>query len=205
MFEMIKLKYPYDAFEPFIDTETMQVHYEGHYASYTKNFNEKMIDEGLCYGDLSVLEILKETLSSYTYNQGGGYWNHGFYFEALNPSGNEEISIKFNSYLSNFFYNGMEGLRGDLVAKCMNVFGSGYAWLMFDTIDRQIFCMGTKNQDVNHITARYQPLLNIDVWEHAYYLKYKNKKRDAIENHIKVIDWSVVEGRLKNIIAKERG
>lgn len=194
MFERIKLPYGYKDLEPYIDAETIQTHYEGHHKTYMEKFNV-LISEIPAFKDMQPLEILKNLdkapidKRNAVRNNGGGFYNHNLYFESLTstqkqPSSNFEkaASEKFGSF---------EGLLKKLhQASTEALFGSGYAWLVIKNDELDIVL--SANQDL----PDGRLLLPVDMWEHAYYLKHKNKKADYVENLFKVIDWDVIEKRI---------
>lgn len=201
MFEQVKLKYDFNALEPHIDTLTMETHYEKHHAAYTKNLNAALEKLPALAGK-SIEEILTNlnsiadtSLQTAVRNNGGGYYNHNLYFDILSPNeGNtpqgglaEAIEAGFGSF---------EELVNKLSSAAASVFGSGWAWLSKDR-DGKLLITTTPNQDNPLMThgGQLTPILGIDVWEHAYYLKYKNVRADYINALFNVIDWENVSER----------
>jgi Fe-Mn family superoxide dismutase len=180
-FEVPDLPYAYDALEPHIDEATMRVHHDKHHQAYVDKANAAL--EGTQHAgapiedvlrDLSVLPDDKRTAVR---NNGGGHYNHSLFWESMSPDGGGEPSGAVASAISDAF-----GSFGDFQAKFketgVNQFGSGWSWLVLDGSNLTV--VGTPNQD-NPISNGQTPLLGVDVWEHAYYLKYQNKRPDYID------------------------
>jgi Fe-Mn family superoxide dismutase len=195
-FEVPDLPYAYDALEPHIDEATMRVHHDKHHQAYVDKANAAL--EGTQHAgapiedvlrDLSVLPDDKRTAVR---NNGGGHYNHSLFWEWMSPDGGGEPSGAVGSAIEEAF-----GSFGDFQAKFketgVNQFGSGWSWLVLDGSDLAV--VGTPNQD-NPISNGQTPLLGVDVWEHAYYLKYQNKRPDYIDAWWNVVNWSKVEERL---------
>ena len=190
MFEQVKLDYAFDALEPYIDAETMETHYGKHHATYTANLNKLADEAGL--SAKSIEDILADpTVSQAIKNNGGGYYNHNLYFMQIAPGGSNTpvgaLGEKINETFGSF-----EGLKEKLTALAMGQFGSGWAWLEKDE-KGELYISNSSNQD-NPISLQtgHTPILAIDVWEHAYYLKYKNLRASYVENLWKVINWDVI-------------
>ncbi|NLK95316.1 MAG: superoxide dismutase [Clostridiales bacterium] len=197
------LEYKYKDLEPYIDRKTVMIHYTKHLQTYVNNLNK--ILEG--YEDFtdnkSLEEILwnpleiPEEIRKGVINQGGGVANHNLYFSILSkkakksPCGNllKDINKK---------YGDLQDLIEEISNKAISVFGSGYSWLVVnDKCDLDIIT--TANQD-SPLSLKMKPLLTIDVWEHAYYLKYKNLRADYVKNIWNVIDWNKVEENYNKIV-----
>ena len=193
-FEFPQLPYAYNALEPNIDAQTMEIHYTRHHKAYYNNF-VKAADE-LSLAGLSLEEIFAN-VSKYPVtvrNNGGGYYNHMLFWEILSPNSTgkptemvqKAIEASFGSFQS--FKETFEG-----AAKSQ--FGSGWAWLSVG-VDGKLFVSSTANQDnplMDVVAQRGKPILMIDVWEHAYYLKYQNKRADYVTNFWNIVNWSKVE------------
>ena len=204
MFEQVKLRYNFKDLEPHIDELTMITHYNKHHAAYTKNFNDAVKKAGLA--GITAEEILASldqvqdpALRTQLLNNGGGYYNHNLYFSIMSPNPQktpegalkEKIDATFGSF---------EALKEQLTQAAASRFGSGWAWLSADS-QGNLKISSTPNQD-NPITesqGKWFPILGIDVWEHAYYLKYKNLRGDYIKEFFNVLDWDEV-GKLYNKI-----
>ncbi|NLC17048.1 MAG: superoxide dismutase, partial [Clostridiales bacterium] len=204
MFEQVKLRYNFKDLEPYIDELTMITHYSKHHAAYTKNFNDAVEKAGLA--GITAEEILASldqvqdpALRIQLQNNGGGYYNHNLYFSIMSPNPQKtpegELKEKIDATFGSF-----EALKEQLTQAASTRFGSGWAWLSADS-QGNLQVSSTPNQD-NPITqsqGKWTPILGIDVWEHAYYLKYKNLRGDYIKEFFNVLDWDEV-GKLYNKI-----
>ena len=195
MFQLPDLPYTYEALEPFIDSETMHVHHDGHHATYVKNLNDTL--EG--HGDLlnmDIEELLKSLdkmpvdLRTKVKNNTGGAYHHSLFWTMLaspgsKPSGQilEAINQTFGSF---------EAFREQFTYSALGIFGSGWTWLVLE--QGRLIITNTPNQD-SPISMGQIPILTLDLWEHAYYLKYKNKRADYIEAFWNVINWDGIEKR----------
>jgi len=195
-FELPSLPYDYDALEPFIDEETLHYHHDKHHKTYAEklsvaleNYHElqqKKIEELLKNPEDLPLEIRKPVI-----NNGGGYYNHNLYFESLSPTGGEPKGELLNQINADF--GNLDTLKKDLAEAAANQFGSGYGWLVKDSSGHlKIYSLA--NQD-SPISVGDTPLLPLDVWEHAYYLKYKNARAEYLSNIWNIIDWQRVYER----------
>ena len=196
-FTLPKLQYKYDALEPFIDAKTMQIHYEKHHQAYIDKLNAAV--KGTKYESQDLKEILKnieevpEKLRNAIINYGGGHINHSLFWELLNPNHkNSEkqpkgklldvIEGKFESF---------DDFKKKFSEAALGRFGSGWAWLVI-TEDGELEVINTPNQD-SPLMDNKTSVLALDVWEHAYYLKYQNKRSDYIEAFWNIINWDKVE------------
>jgi len=195
MVKQIKLNYALRDLEPYIDKETMNIHYNKHHAAYTKNANSILAKMGIKSEDPKVI-FRNVSKNAGLRNNSGGWWNHNFFFEALCNPRKSKISAGFKALLSKNF-----GSYDKFVEEFSNAaatqFGSGWAWLGKKK-DGSLEIYSTANQDncfmdVNKISSI--PILCLDVWEHAYYLQYQNRRPEYVKNFYNVIDWSVVEDR----------
>lgn len=180
MFTLPALPYATNALEPFIDTQTMEIHYGKHHAAYVKNLNDLVNDRD----ESSLEELLKTTTDQKIKNNGGGHYNHSLFWQMMAPSGSplegkllEAINTTFGS---------LEGFKEKFAAAALGRFGSGWVWL---TADLKI--IDTPNQD----TPTEKVILGLDVWEHAYYLKYQNKRADYVTAWWNVVNWKFVASR----------
>ena len=190
-----ELPYPFDALEPHIDARTMEIHHDKHHAAYVNNVNAAL--EGSALADLAVEELLQrldevpDEKRNAVRNNGGGHYNHSLFWESLSGSGGGEPSGALGEAIGSAF-----GSFGDFQAKVkaagVGQFGSGWAWLVHDGSGLAV--MGTPNQD-NPISQGKTPLVGVDVWEHAYYLLYQNRRPDYIDAWWNVVDWDVVGAR----------
>lgn len=204
MFEQIKLPYATDALEPFIDQLTVETHHGKHHATYTKTFNELAEKAGMA--DLSAEELLTSldkvgdaTLRQGLKNQGGGFYNHNLYFEMFSPSPAKAPTGKLAQAIDDTF-GGLDALKEQLTTAATTQFGSGWAWLSTDKSGK-LAVSKTANQDnpISEGTGMI-PLVALDVWEHAYYLKYKNLRPDYIKAFFEVLDWAKVSARYEEIV-----
>lgn len=201
MFEQVKLNFASDALEPVIDTATVETHYGKHHAAYTKAFNDLAEKAGL--SGKSAEEILSsldkvedDALRTGLRNQGGGYLNHNIYFEQLKPV-SEAKKAPEGALLAQIEkqFGSVDGLKEELNALAASQFGSGWGWLG-KKADGTLVTYKTANQDNNYsLNMDVTPVLTLDVWEHAYYLKYRNLRADYLKALWDLIDWSVAEAR----------
>lgn len=197
MFKLPELNYSYDALEPHIDARTMEIHHTKHHQAYIDNVN-KALEGQEKLKELSVEELLKslnevpEAIRTAVRNNGGGHYNHSLFWELMSPNGGGkpegELARKIDEDLGGF-----EKFKDDFKKAALGRFGSGWAWLVLD--GDKLAVVSTPNQD-NPISEGKKPLLGIDVWEHAYYLKYQNKRADYIDAFWNVVDWKKVEENL---------
>ncbi len=197
MFKQVELSYSFDALEPYIDTLTMETHYGKHHATYTANFNKALEKAGVTEEDAGKIlanldSIADDADRTAIKNNGGGYYNHNLYFSTLSPNPKKapegELATKINDT-----FGSLEALIEKLSALAAGQFGSGWAWLSV-TPDGELVASNSGNQD-NPISlgTGNTPILALDVWEHAYYLKYKNVRPDYIKAFFEVLDWGKVE------------
>jgi Fe-Mn family superoxide dismutase len=190
------LPYPFDALEPHIDARTMEIHHDRHHATYVTNVNAAL--EGTDLADLPIAELLQsldrvpEDKRNAVRNNGGGHYNHTLFWESMAggaggaPSGElaDAIDATFGSFAD---------FQAKLKAAGVGQFGSGWAWLVHDGSGLAI--VGTPNQD-NPISQGKTPLLGVDVWEHAYYLLYQNRRPDYIDAWWNVVNWPAIAARI---------
>ena len=189
------LPYAYDALEPHIDKMTMEVHHDKHHQAYVDKANAAL--EGTEWASKPVEEVLKSlgnlpsTAQGPVRNNGGGHYNHTLFWESMSPNGGGAPSGDLAQAIDAAF-DSFEGFQAKLKEAGVNQFGSGWAWLVY--ADSGLAIVGTPNQD-NPISAGQTPLLGVDVWEHAYYLKYQNRRPDYIDAWWNVVNWAkVAEG-----------
>ncbi|MDV3957119.1 superoxide dismutase [Elizabethkingia anophelis] len=191
-FELPKLGYAYDALEPTIDAQTMEIHYTKHHQAYVDNLNKAIAGTDL--EGKTIEEVIKEGSDKPAVrNNGGGHFNHTLFWEILTPGGSKEPVGKVKEAIEN--YGGLEKFKTDFAEAAKTRFGSGWAWLIRNA-DGSVSVGSTANQD-SPITpgagVAGTPVLGIDVWEHAYYLKYQNKRPDYVTAFFDVINWDKVE------------
>jgi superoxide dismutase, Fe-Mn family len=191
-YEVPPLPYDYDALEPHIDEETMRVHHDKHHQAYVDKANAAL--EGTEWADRPVEEVLQNLASlpedkqSAVRNNAGGHANHAFFWEIMKPGGGGEPSGPLADAINETF-GSFEDLKKQVNDAGVARFGSGWTWLVHDGSGLKV--VSTPNQD-SPISDGQTPLLGIDVWEHAYYLKYQNKRPDYLEAWWNTVDWDKV-------------
>lgn len=192
------LPYAYDALEPHIDEETMHLHHDKHHAGYVTKTNAALEDYPEL-ADLSIedllkdLETLPEEIKTAIRNNGGGHVNHRLFWEILSPNGGGEPTGDLANAINETF-GSFADFKDAFIAAATGRFGSGWAWLVID--DGKLEIIDTLNQDSPYSLGK-TPILGIDVWEHAYYLNYQNKRPDYIEAFFNVIHWDEVAKRFE--------
>lgn len=195
-FKLPELDYGYDALEPYIDAQTMEIHHSKHHQGYVNNANKAL--EGLSKFEnmspkevLENLEDLPEEKRMAAINNVGGHYNHSIFWKVMSPRGGgkpeRELAKRIEEDLGGF-----EKFKVDFNKAAATRFGSGWAWLVVE--DGKLSIMSTPNQN-NPVSEGKLPILGVDVWEHAYYLKYQNMRPDYLEAWWNVIDWNEVERR----------
>lgn len=193
-FTLPALPYGFDALEPHIDAQTMQIHHDKHHQAYVDNLNKALAGTD---GEGKSLEELMANISKYpaaVRNNGGGHWNHSLFWEVLGPNGEEptgELATAINEA-----FGSLDGLKEKMAAAGTTRFGSGWAWLGVQ--DGKLAVCSTPNQDnplMDVAECKCKPIFGIDVWEHAYYLKYQNKRPDYLAAIWNVVDWDAVAKR----------
>jgi superoxide dismutase, Fe-Mn family len=197
-FSLPELPYAYNALEPHIDEETMRIHHTKHHQAYTDKLNGAI--EGTEFEDRSIEEILKNIdqlpgdKQGVVRNNGGGYYNHDVFWQIMSPNGGGEPRGSIGDAIKDTF-----GSFSDFQAKFKEAatgqFGSGWAWLVVENGGLKI--VGLPNQDAP-VMKGLTPLLGVDVWEHAYYLKYQNKRPDYVDAWWNVVNWDEVNKRFEN-------
>ena len=189
-FELPKLAYSYDALEPYIDAKTMEIHYSKHHQAYATNLNNAIAGTDL--EGKSIDEILKVCKDKPAVrNNGGGYWNHNLFWEIMSPNGGGEPTGELATAINEAFGD-FDTFKDHFSKAAVTRFGSGWAWLCVK--DGKLEICSTANQD-NPIMGEGSngtPILALDVWEHAYYLHYQNRRPDYIAAFFNVIDWNIV-------------
>ena len=195
-FTLPPLPYGYDALEPFIDTQTMQIHHDKHHAAYVANLNKAVAG----INELGLLEIthllknynsLPENIRTAVRNNGGGHYNHWLFWQMMKKNGGGTPTGTLAKAIDTSF-GSFSAFRNGLTQAALGQFGSGWAWLVLD--GKQLKIEPTANQDTP-LSAGRVPLLGVDVWEHAYYLKYQNKRADYIGAWFNVVNWDFVAER----------
>ncbi|UJF24508.1 superoxide dismutase [Suttonella sp. R2A3] len=191
-FTLPALPYAYDALEPVIDTATMHLHYDKHHQGYCNNFNAAI--EGTDLADKSLEEIFANisTQSGAVRNNGGGYYNHIVYWNSMSPNGGGEPKGELAEAINSAF-GSLDAFKKEFADAAATRFGSGWAWLIVK--DGKLAVTSTANQDnplMDIADVKGTPILALDVWEHAYYLNYNNRRPEYIENWWKVVNWDYV-------------
>ena len=189
-----ELGYAFNALEPYVDTMTMELHYGKHHAGYTKNFNTALEQADFHSTDIYKLFASVSTYGSGIRNNGGGYFNHNLYWKFMSPEGGGEPAGKLAEAI-NADFGSFAQFKDLFSATAASHFGSGWAWLLLNT-DGKLEVTSLPNQDnplMDVSPVRGTPLLNIDVWEHAYYLHYQNMRKSYVEAYWNIIDWKFVE------------
>ena len=197
-FELPELPYAHDALEPNIDTTTMQIHHGKHHAGYTTKLNNAIAGSDL--ENKSIEEILSslDMSNRAVRNNGGGYFNHCLFWEVMSPNGGGEPSGELADAI-NSSYGSYDGFKDAFSKAAATQFGSGWAWLCVHKGGKVEVC-STANQDnplMPGISPNCTPILGLDVWEHAYYLNYQNRRPDYIQAFFNVINWDNVEKKFQ--------
>jgi Fe-Mn family superoxide dismutase len=195
-FELPKLNYSYDALEPHIDAKTMEIHHSKHHNGYTTKLNNAV--EGTDLAGKSIEDILSNISSHPTAvrNNGGGFYNHKLFWEVMSPNGGGTPGGDLGQMIDDAF-GSFEKFKEDFSNAAATQFGSGWAWLCYE--NGKLSVCSTPNQDnplMDVADCNGTPILGIDVWEHAYYLNYQNRRPDYINAFFNVIDWDKVSEKL---------
>ncbi|HTN18602.1 MAG TPA: superoxide dismutase [Chitinophagaceae bacterium] len=196
-FTLPELPYSYDALEPVIDAATMEIHHSRHHKAYVDNLNKAL--EGSPEADQSIESLMGKigSLPAAVRNNGGGHYNHSLFWKILLPSGKGGQPTGKLAEAINSTFGSLDGLKEKISAAGATRFGSGWAWLCVDESKALCVC-STPNQDnplMDIADCKGTPILGIDVWEHAYYLKYQNKRPDYLSAIWEVINWEEVSSR----------
>ena len=197
-FTLPGLPYSYEALEPFIDTETMKIHHDKHHATYIANLGKAL--EGSEYASWPVETLLKDLsklpdpLRNAVRNNGGGHYNHSLFWTMMAPGAGGQPAGSLATAIDRDL-GGFEAFKAELAKAALGRFGSGWAWLVLGA-GKKLAVLSTANQD-SPLTEGQAPLLGVDVWEHAYYLKYQNRRADYVEAFFKVIDWKAALARFE--------
>ena len=200
-FKLPKLGYSYDALSKAIDHETMEIHYLRHHGGYVNNLNAVLKDNpGVSCPTLDELlasvSKLPENIRNSVVNNGGGHWNHSFFWSVLTP---REVAVPKHllSILEKFF-GGVEPFKNAFKESCMKLFGSGWCWLILDE-KGELRIINTPNQDnpiMELSPVKGRPVFGLDLWEHAYYLRYRNLRGSYVDSIWSVVNWEMVENYL---------
>ena len=195
-FAQIALPYSYNALEPNIDALTMDIHYNKHHATYIKNVNEAIAAENIAFTTEKDFFANASKLSPKAKNNGGGAWNHNFFWQGMAPATGGVPTGKVAEALNGAFTS-FDKFKEQFAQAAMTRFGSGWAWLVSENGKLKIG--STPNQDnpmMDVSDIKGTPLLGLDVWEHAYYLKYQNKRNEYVANWWNVVNWNEVAKNL---------
>lgn len=192
------LPYAYNALEPYIDAQTMEIHHTKHHQAYITNLNNAVA--GTEAEGKSILELVKnvDKYSVAIRNNGGGHWNHSFFWELLSPNAVKSPSGELLEKIEKK-WGSLDKFKEEFGKAALSRFGSGWAWLCLEK-DGSLEICSTANQDnplMPGVGCEGIPLLGLDVWEHAYYLKYQNRRADYINAFWSVLDWNAVEKNYK--------
>jgi Fe-Mn family superoxide dismutase len=196
-FELPKLDFDYAALEPHIDARTMEIHHTKHHGAYTTNLNAAL--QGTEWEGKTIEEIMGSVsqLSVAVRNNGGGYYNHNLYWKILTPGGSREPKGVLLDAI-NASFGSVDSFKEAFVKAALTRFGSGWAWLLQS--NDKLVVSSTPNQDnplMDVAEVKGNPILGIDVWEHAYYLNYQNRRPDYVEAFWNLINWDEVASRFK--------
>ena len=192
IFTVVELPYAYDALEPYISAETLHFHHDMHYAGYVVKLEELVA--GTRYESMSLEDIIRESDGA-IFNNAAQAWNHVFYFEQLTRHGYHTPNGRLLRAIEDTF-GSVDELRRRMTTAATSLFGSGWVWLAAD-YDGRLYIVSKPNAGTP-LTDGLTPLMCIDVWEHAYYLDYRNQRKQSVEDFWKILDWEVVEKRYKN-------
>ena len=202
-FEMLKLPYSYQALEPNIDAKTMETHYSKHYLTYTNNLNK--VVAGTPLENLTITEILRglDLTNADLRNNAGGYYNHSLFWEILGPKAEEQPKDTLANAIKRDFES-FENFKIQFEDAASKQFGSGWAWLVTDKSGK-LQITNTSNQDnplMPNAVIKGTPILALDVWEHAYYLKHQYRRKKYIDAFFKTINWKKVAEKYDEVIIK---
>ncbi len=196
-FELPPLPYDYSALEPHIDTQTMQIHHDKHHAAYVTNLN-KALESAPELASKSIEDILSnitavpENVRQAVINNGGGHYNHSMFWQIMGPNGGGAPGGGLGDAI-NAAFGSFDALKEKMSNAGMTRFGSGWAWLVLDR-EGKLQVLSTANQDCPLMSGQ-RPIMGVDVWEHAYYLKYQNRRADYLAAWWHVVNWAEVAAR----------
>ena len=198
-----ELSYKYNSLEPYIDNETMTIHHDKHHKAYFDKFITAIKDHPELQNKpieeiLQNISKIHEKIRQAVINNGGGFYNHNFFFSMLK----KEIPFNLDSNIGREIvttFGSFDDFKEQFSNSALTLFGSGWTWLVIDKKTKKLEIIQTKNQDCP-LSINKIPLIAIDVWEHAYYLKYQNKRIEYIQNFFNVINWNQIERDYKKIL-----
>lgn len=194
-FTLKPLPYAYDALEPYIDKETMILHHDKHEGTYVDNLNKALDKHPELHSKdieflLKNLDSIPQDIRQSVINNGGGVYNHDFFWSIMTPTKNEDPNGKLKDSIIKDF-GSIDNFKNKFKEAALNRFGSGWAWLVSDK-NGKLSIISTANQD-SPISQNLTPIIGIDVWEHAYYLKYQNRRSDYIDKWWNIVNWNQAE------------
>jgi Fe-Mn family superoxide dismutase len=193
-FSLPELSYSFDALEPIIDAKTMEIHHDKHHAGYTKKLNTALeahqeLESRSVENLLENLDDVPEDIRTAVRNNGGGYYNHSLFWEVMTPGGANKPGGELADLIDDTFES-YEDFKEMFSKEALSRFGSGWAWLAVDA-NGDLHVLSTPNQDCP-LSDGMTPILGLDVWEHAYYLNYQNKRAEYVEKWWDLVNWDVV-------------
>lgn len=199
-FVLMPLPYSYDSLEPYIDKRTMEIHHDKHEQAYVDNLNKAIANYAELYSQtteqmLKNLDTIPNDIKQSVINNAGGVYNHEFFWSIMSPKHNQSPSGKLLEAINSTF-GSFDNFKKLFTEAALSRFGSGWAWLVKDS-NNKLSIISTANQD-SPISNNLTPIIGIDVWEHAYYLKYQNKRKEYIDNWWNVVNWEQAEKNYKN-------
>ena len=203
LYELPRLPYEYDELEPFIDSQTMKIHHQKHHQSYVDGLNKSLEQIGGASHPQYISSILSDLTSIPESGRnnigffGGGFENHKIFWETMTPNGDKFPGGKLEDAIDVYF-NNFENFKKTFSDKAISIQGSGWCWLVFNQTYHKIEIIATQNQ-TSPWTIQKIPLLGLDVWEHAYYLKYQNKRPDYVNAWWNIVNWDYVGNRFSEI------
>ncbi|MBL7905556.1 MAG: superoxide dismutase [Bacteroidales bacterium] len=199
-----ELPYEYGALEPVIDKLTVEIHYDRHHRAYYNNFMKAIADTKMASMPITEIFANIAEFPVAVRNNGGGFYNHVLYWENMSPKGGGEPTGELAEMIKKYF-GSFSAFTEKFNEAAKSRFGSGWAWLSYDPLNGELFVSSTANQDnpLMQVAERKGiPLLALDVWEHAYYLKYQNKRADYVTEFWKMVNWPEVDKRLKAAVGR---
>jgi Fe-Mn family superoxide dismutase len=198
-FELPELPYAYNALEPVIDAKTMEIHHSKHHQAYVTKLNEALakypeLQEKSLHELLTSLESLPEDIRTAVQNNGGGHMNHSMFWELLSSEDTEPSAELLDAINAEF--GSLDELKAQFTQAALTRFGSGWAWLSLSP-EKKLVIHSTANQD-NPIMQGFTPLFGLDVWEHAYYLNYQNRRPDYVDAFWNILNWTEVSANFAN-------
>ncbi|TFG97494.1 MAG: superoxide dismutase [Calditrichales bacterium] len=200
-YSLPELPYAYDALEPYVDRKTMEIHHQKHHAAYIAKLNAALESHPEWQGKeveelVMNLDKLPESIRTAVRNNGGGHYNHDLFWSLMGPNAGGAPQGDLASAIDETF-GSFDNFKKQFSDAAATRFGSGWAWLVLDT-NGKLAVLSTANQD-NPVSEGYKALLGLDVWEHAYYLKYQNRRPEYIENWWQVVNWRAVSSRYESL------